>query len=507
MTKNKALLIIMDGWGHGKKDASNAIHLAKTPYVDGLYEQVPNAELRTDGEHVGLPEGQMGNSEVGHLNIGAGRIVHQDLAKINNAIRNKSFFSNEKLMEAITLAKEKEVAFHIMGLVSDGGIHSSIEHLNAILDACEKSNLKNVFVHAFTDGRDTDQHNGVVYIEELNKKLKQSKGKLASIVGRYYAMDRDHRWARIKKAYDLITAGIGDKSKDPLASIRSQYDKGVSDEFLEPICIVDNQGEAIGKIKDDDVVVCFNFRTDRCRQITTALTQENLDEFDMKALTLNYFTMTRYDESFKKVSVFYEKDNLINTLGEVVSAAGRTQVRMAETEKYPHVTFFFSGGREEEFNGEKRVMANSPQVATYDLKPEMSAYELVNSAESFLEKENPDLAIINFANPDMVGHTGIRDAIIKAVETTDQVTKQLVLKAQALNYEIIIIADHGNAELNINPDGSAHTSHTTNPVPVFYIGEKFKQLNNGILADVAPTLLSMMEIEQPIEMTGQSILE
>ncbi len=499
--KRNALLIIMDGWGHGKKDNTNAIHQANTPFIDSLYSTVPNNELRTDGTHVGLPDGQMGNSEVGHLNIGAGRVVFQDLAKINREIENGSFANNKELLRAIQSANDSGSTLHLMGLLSDGGIHSSLEHLFALLDVCYAHKVEKVMVHAFTDGRDTDTNNGILYIKQLEEKLSQTQGEIATVIGRYYAMDRDNRWERINKAYDLITSGKGLSTLDFKKSIQEQYDSGISDEFMSPI--VSNKYEGM---HDMDVVICFNFRTDRCRQISTVLSQKDMPNEHMKTLNISYFTMTRYDQAFKNIGVLYDKDNLKSTLGEVVSNAGMTQVRMAETEKYPHVTFFFSGGREDVFKGEKRIMANSPKVATYDLQPEMSANELLLKAIANLESEKPNLMILNFANPDMVGHTGVVPAIIKAVETIDACTKQLCETARALNYEVLIIADHGNAELNINPNGTPHTAHTLNPVPIFYLGEKYSAIEPGVLADVAPTLLSLLEIPIPSEMTGHSLL-
>ncbi|NND95041.1 MAG: 2,3-bisphosphoglycerate-independent phosphoglycerate mutase [Flavobacteriales bacterium] len=498
MTK-KAALIIMDGWGHGKKDDSNAIHLANTPFIDSLYHG-PNAELRTDGKNVGLPEGQMGNSEVGHLNIGAGRIVYQDLQKINLAVEDGSLAQNENLLKALDLAKQGR-KLHLMGLLSDGGVHSSQGHLHALLEICKSHGLKDVFVHAFMDGRDTDPEHGLRYVKELQPFLNFTGAKLASMIGRYYAMDRDKRWERVKKAYDLLLHGTGAVYNDPIEALEDSYQKGVTDEFLEPTLLDEK-----GVISEDDVVICFNFRTDRCREITQVLTQANMPEHAMKTIALNYFTMTRYDETFKEIEVFFTKDNLSDTLGEVVSRAGLRQVRIAETEKYPHVTFFFSGGREEPFEGESRILVNSPKVATYDMQPEMSAAEVTQRICEHLKSKGPDLVILNYANPDMVGHTGVQQAVIKAVETTDSCVKRVVETGRDLGYEFIIIADHGNAELNRLPDGSAHTAHTLNPVPVFYIGDKFNSINKGILADMAPSLLSIMEIAQPSAMTGQSLL-
>lgn len=496
----KAMLIIMDGWGHGASDHTNAIHLAKTPFIDSLYSSAPNTELRTDGEHVGLPEGQMGNSEVGHLNIGAGRIVYQDLQRINLALDSGEFAENPELLKALALAKEGR-RLHLMGLLSDGGVHSSQAHLHGLLDICHEHGLEEVFVHAFMDGRDTDPEHGKGYVAALEHQFTQSTGKLATMIGRYYAMDRDKRWERVKLAYDLLTKAQGEQHEDAKTALQESYDKGLTDEFLEAIVL-----EPEGNIRPGDVVICFNFRTDRCREITQVLTQTDMPEQDMMRLPLHYFTMTRYDATYKNVGVFFTKDNLVKTLGEVVADAGRSQMRIAETEKYPHVTFFFSGGREEVFPGEARIMANSPKVATYDLQPEMSAAELAEKICAHMQEAPSDLIILNFANPDMVGHTGDQEAVIKAVETTDAMVKKVSDTARAEGYDLLIIADHGNAELNILPDGSPHTAHTINPVPVFYLGEQFKSIDSGILADVAPSLLAIMDIAQPSEMTGRSLL-
>lgn len=502
--QKKAALIILDGWGHGKKDDTDAIHLADTPYVDSLYSQSSHAELRTDGEHVGLPAGQMGNSEVGHLNIGAGRIVYQDLVRINKAIEDGSLAQNPVLREALALAKEGR-KLHLMGLLSDGGVHSSQQHLHGLLDICKAEGLEDVYVHAFMDGRDTDPEHGKKYVRELLTHMEASTGKLASMIGRYYAMDRDKRWERVAEAYRLLTKGAGIKCTDALESLQSSYEEGTTDEFLKGHVMVDETGDAISYIEPGDVVLCFNFRTDRCREITIALTQQDFPEHDMATLDLHYYTMTRYDATFKGIGVLLTKDDLKMTLGEVVSNAGRSQVRIAETEKYPHVTFFFSGGREEPFPAEDRIMAPSPKVATYDLQPEMSAFEVRDRIIEKMRSDAPDLIVLNFANPDMVGHTGVQSAIMKAVETTDSCLKSVVEAGQGIGYEFIIIADHGNAELNRLPDGSPHTAHTTNPVPVFYLGSGTRSIHDGILADIAPTLLEIMEVDAPAEMTGQSL--
>ena len=490
----------MDGWGHGKKDKSNAVHIANTPFIDSLYENYPNAELRTDGLHVGLPEGQMGNSEVGHLNIGAGRIVYQDLAKINKAIDDNELESNPELVKAFSYAKENNKNVHFIGLVSNGGVHSSQEHLHALCSYAKNAGV-NHFVHAFTDGRDCDPKSGLQFIENLENHLTSTGGTLASIIGRYYAMDRDNRWERVKLAYDLLLSGKGTSFNSGVEAVKASYANDITDEFIEPVSLTEN-----GNIEIDDVVICFNFRTDRCREITIALTQQDIDEENMRTLPLYYVTATEYDKSFKGVNVLFKKDNLKMTLGETVSKAGLTQVRIAETEKYPHVTFFFSGGEEKEFAGERRLLVNSPKVATYDLQPEMSAPEVTSSICNDIETNQPDFICLNFANPDMVGHTGILEAVIKAVETTDQSVQKVVETGLKHGYQFIVIADHGNADFVVNNDGSPNTAHTTNPVPVFAVTDKYKTIKNGILADVAPTILHMMGVEQPVEMSGENIL-
>ncbi len=505
MTK-KAILVILDGWGHGAKDETNAIHLANTPFVDSLYTKYPNTELVTYGEEVGLPEGQMGNSEVGHLNIGAGRVVYQDFARINKAVTDNSIKEQKALTDALNYAKTHNKKVHLIGLVSPGGIHSHESHLYKLCEMANESGVENIFVHAFTDGRDCDPKSGLQSIEKLEDKLKGSKVKLASVIGRYYAMDRDHRWARIKLAYDLLVNGKGEEVTEFSTKIKASYQEDVTDEFLKPIVKVDENGKPIAIIEDDDVVICFNFRTDRCRQITEAFTQKDIPEFGMKKLKLHYVTMTQYDKQFKNVDVVYTKDNLSMTMGEVVSKAGLKQLRIAETEKYPHVTFFFSGGREEEFKGEKRIVVASPKVATYDLQPEMSAPGVTEKLLLEIENQSADFICLNFANTDMVGHTGIQEAIIKTVETTDQCLKRVVEAGLDNDYSFVIIADHGNAELNINPDGSPNTAHTVNPVPCFVIDKNVTQIKLGKLGDIAPTLLHLMNITQPDEMTGDSLV-
>ena len=505
MKGKKTVLIILDGWGHGDKTKSDAIHNANTPFVDSLYIKHPNSELLTDGENVGLPKGQMGNSEVGHLNIGAGRIVYQDLAKINITCNDNSIAEMEPLRKAFAYTKETNRGLHLIGLVSDGGIHSHQNHLYRLCELANKARVKNVFIHAFTDGRDCDPKSGKGFIEKLEKNLHGAK--IASICGRYYAMDRDKRWERIKRSYDLMVNAVGVQAKDLAESIQKSYDKGVTDEFIEPIVSVDKNNKPIAKIKDDDAVICFNFRTDRCREITTVLTQRDMLDFGMKSLNLHYTTMTNYDDTFKNIHVMYDKENIKNTLGEVLEQNEKKQIRIAETEKYPHVTFFFSGGREEEFIGEKRLMVSSPKVATYDLRPEMSALEVTSTIILELKKAETDFVCLNFANPDMVGHTGDYNAIVRAVETVDLCTKKVVEAGLKNDYAFIIIADHGNADFSINSDGTPNTAHSTNPVPCFAINTGFNKIENGKLADVAPTILKLMGVKIPNEMTGNSLIK
>jgi len=499
----KVALIILDGWGHGKEDDSNAIFKAKTPFIDNLYKTVPNNELRTDGLKVGLPDGQMGNSEVGHMNIGAGRVVNQDLVKINKDIETGDFYENNHLNEAIEKAKKNRCGFHIMGLNSDGGIHSHIKHLYAICDLAIEKGLENIFIHAFTDGRDTDPKSGITYISNLTKRYKNTSVQLASIMGRYYAMDRDNRWERTAIAYNGLTLGQGIQNSNLIEEIQNSYDNGITDEFLKPIINVKNN-KPIGLIKEDDVVLCFNFRKDRCRQITSSLTQKDILEKNMKRMNLNYYTMTKYDNNFKNISVLFDKNILKNTLGEILSKNGYSQLRIAETEKYPHVTYFFSGGKEAAFENENRVLVNSPKVATYDLKPEMSAQTLSESCIAEIKSTKPDFICLNFANPDMVGHTGDFKAVVNALETIDSCTNKLINHMG--DYTILIIADHGNAEYMINADGSPNTAHTTNKVPIFLVNSAYQSINPGKLADIAPTILTLMSIEKPKEMTGNSLL-
>jgi 2,3-bisphosphoglycerate-independent phosphoglycerate mutase len=506
MNNKKVALIILDGWGIGDRSASDAIAHAKTPIMDILLQKYPHAQLLTSGENVGLPEGQMGNSEVGHLNIGAGRVVYQDLAKINKEVREHTIDSNPVLNDAFSYAKSKHKNVHFIGLLSDGGVHSHQDHLHKLCDMAKAQGLSNVFVHVFTDGRDTDPRSGLSYIEKLERHLGNSAGKIASVVGRYYAMDRDKRWERVRLAYDLLVKGIGTPSHNVISSIQSSYNQDVTDEFIKPIVITNENGEPVATIKDGDVVICYNFRTDRCREITQVLTQSDMSEFGMCTLPLYYVTLTNYDDTFRNVKVVYDKDNLQMTLGEVLANAGKKQIRIAETEKYPHVTFFFSGGREQEFEGEKRILIPSPKVATYDLKPEMSALQMTEAIIPELKKGEADFICLNFANPDMVGHTGVFNAVIKAVETVDECTGKIIEAGLSSGYSFIIIADHGNADFMTNPDGTPNTAHTTNPVPCILIDKDHKSIRNGRLADIAPTVLKIIGVKQPAEMTGQPLV-
>lgn len=499
-------LIILDGWGIGDKSKSDAIFNARTPFMDSLLTSYPAATLKTCGEEVGLPEGQMGNSEVGHLNIGAGRIVYQELTRINKSIRDGEFFENPALIQAMETAKSKGVALHLMGLISKGGVHSTQEHVYALCEMAHRYGLKDVFIHAFTDGRDCDPKSGLGFVQELEKNIASTTGKVASIIGRYYAMDRDSRWERVQKAYHLMVNANGQAFDSASAAIEAAYASNITDEFIEPACITEN-GKPIATIQSGDVLISFNFRTDRPREIVTALTQTDFHEHNMHRLDLELYTMTNYDATYQDVHVIFDKDNLTNTLGEVLSKMDRTQVRIAETEKYPHVTFFFSGGREATFDGETRLLVNSPKVATYDLQPEMSAMEVKENIVKSMETEKPNFFCLNFANPDMVGHTGVYDAIVKAVETVDSCLQEVVEKGKALGYEFLVIADHGNADFAINPDGSPNTAHSLNPVPVVLVTSNHLKLNDGILADVAPTILNRMGIAAPMEMTGKSLVE
>ncbi len=497
------MLIIMDGWGIGQVPASDAIRAANTPFTDSLYQQYPNTTLTTCGEAVGLPEGQMGNSEVGHLNLGAGRIVYQELQRINVAIREKSFQQNKTLQNALETAKTQDKSLHLIGLVSDGGVHSHLNHLKAIIDCCAAKNLDKVYIHAFTDGRDCDPKSGLGFIKDLQNYLNDKPAKIASLCGRYYAMDRDNRWERIKLAYDALVNAKGQIAKDATNAIEESYKQNITDEFIQPTVLVNDNNIPIATIQNEDVVICFNFRTDRCREITQALSQRDFPEQDMQKLSLHYTTMTEYDKTFENVHVIFETDNLNKTLGQVLEEAGRTQIRIAETEKYPHVSFFFSGGREKPFTGEKRIMIPSPKVATYDLQPEMSAQQVTDAIVTEIENETADFICLNYANADMVGHTGVWEAAIKAAETVDHCVAQVVTAALAHDYTIFLTADHGNSDYLINPDGTPNTAHTLNPVPLFVIDKNWHPtLKPGKLADIAPTLLTRMNIDVPSEMTG-----
>ena len=498
--------MILDGWGKSPDPKVSAIDNANVPFINSLYDNYPSAQLRTDGLNVGLPEGQMGNSEVGHMNLGAGRIVYQDLAKINLAVANNTLAKEPVLIDAFTYAKENNKKVHFLGLVSDGGVHSHTSHLRGLITASQEYGLENVFVHAFTDGRDVDPKSGKQYIQDLEDFMAPTTAKLASVVGRYYAMDRDKRWERVKLAYDLVVNGTGKPTQDAVASIEESYAKDVTDEFIDPLVVVDATNQPLATIQADDVVIFFNFRTDRGRELTEALSQKDFHEQNMHKLPLYYVTLTNYDETYENVKVVYNKDNITETLGEVLEKANKKQIRIAETEKYPHVTFFFSGGRETPFEGETRILRNSPKVATYDLKPEMSAYELKDALVPELNKGEVDFVCLNFANGDMVGHTGVMSAAIQACEAVDVCVKEVIEAALANDYTTIVIADHGNCETMINPDGSPNTAHTTNPVPIILVDKELKKINDGVLGDIAPTILELMGIEKPAVMTSHSLL-
>lgn len=498
--------MILDGWGITQDPKVSAIYNAKTPYINSLYDKYANAELRTDGEHVGLPEGQMGNSEVGHINLGAGRIVYQNLAMINKALKEDTLSKEQVLVDAFKYAKDNNKNVHLLGLVSNGGIHSHIDHLKGLLTAANDYGLEDVYLHAFTDGRDTDPKAGKFFLNQVQEHMQETTGQLASVTGRYYAMDRDNRWERVATAYDGLVNGNGTKSSDISATMQEEYDNGITDEFIKPIIMVGEDKQPKALIKEDDVVIFFNYRTDRGRQLTNALSQNDFPENNMKKLPLYYVTITNYDKNFKNVNVIYNADNVPNTLGEVLETAGKTQIRIAETEKYPHVTFFFSGGREEPFKGEKRILRQSPKVATYDLKPEMSAYELRDAIVPELKQGDVDFVCLNFANGDMVGHTGDFEAAVKACETVDICAKDVIEAGLENNYTTILIADHGNCETMMNPDGSPHTAHTTNPVPMILIDKELKEIKSGVLGDIAPTILKLIGLDKPKEMTQDSLI-
>lgn len=502
----KVILMILDGWGKSPDPKVSAIDNANTPFVDSLYENYPNANLLTDGMNVGLPEGQMGNSEVGHMNLGAGRIVYQDLAKINLAVQENTLKDEKVLQEAFSYAKNNDKAVHFLGLVSNGGVHSHINHLKGLIDAGHAYGLSNMNIHAFTDGRDVDPKSGKAFLEDIVAYGKDKNANLATVVGRYFAMDRDKRWERVKKAYDVMVHNTGEPSSDIGATLQKSYDAGTTDEFIEPIVMVDENGKATAKIQEDDVIVFFNFRTDRGRELTQVLSQESMPEYDMQKLDLYYVTLTNYDENFKGVKVVYDKENIKETLGEVLEKAGKKQIRIAETEKYPHVTFFFNGGREAPFEGEQRLLCPSPKVATYDLKPEMSAYDIRDSIIPELKKKEVDFVCLNFANPDMVGHTGVMEAAIKACEVVDECAKEVVTTGLENGYTTIVIADHGNCDTMINADGSPNTAHTTNPVPLILVDPELKAIRDGVLGDIAPTILKLMGVPQPELMTREALV-
>lgn len=507
MPKRKVILLIMDGWGLGQVASADAIQNANVPFTNSLYKKYPNTTLITCGEAVGLPDGQMGNSEVGHLNLGAGRVVYQELQRINVAVRDGSFAKNEMLLQAIHFAKTNSKPLHLLGLVSNGGVHSHINHLKAIIDVCKTEGLAEVYIHAFTDGRDCDPKSGLGFIKELQEHLNNSVGKIASVSGRYYAMDRDKRWERVKLAYDALVNGAGEKATDAIQAVENSYAKNITDEFIKPTVIIDEGQQPLGTIKNGDVAICFNFRTDRCREITQVLTQTDMPDFQMQKLSLHYTTMTEYDQTYKNVHVIFDNDNLSNTLGEILARQGLKQIRIAETEKYPHVTFFFSGGREVPFEGEKRIMIPSPKVATYDLKPEMSAYEVTEALLHEIKNKTADFICLNYANADMVGHTGVWTAAIKAVETVDQCVQQIVTAGLESGFTIFLTADHGNSDYMINEDGSANTAHTMNPVPLFIISNDWNgKIKSGKLGDIAPTILTMMNLPVPKEMTGDILI-
>lgn len=502
----KAILMILDGWGKSPNPSVSAIDQAQTPFIDSLYKNYSNNSLRTDGMHVGLPDGQMGNSEVGHVNLGAGRIVYQDLAKINLAIENNTLKDEIVLKEAIEYAKTNDKKIHLMGLVSDGGVHSHVNHINALLEIFTEQKMDKVYLHAFTDGRDVDPQSGKKFIKNIEETMSKTTGRIASVIGRYYAMDRDQRWERVQKAYDLIVRGKGNLVDDFAGAIQNSYDEKITDEFIAPLVAKNKEGKALATLESDDVVIFFNFRTDRGRELSQALSQKTFKEQGMNPLSLHFVTLTNYDSSFKNVNVIFDKENLKDTLGETLSDAGKIQIRIAETEKYPHVTFFFNGGREKPFPGEERILCPSPKVATYDLQPEMSAFEIRDAIIPEIQKETADFICLNFANPDMVGHTGDLNAAIKACETVDNCAQEIIEAALTQDYATLLIADHGNCETMINPDGSPNTAHTTNPVPIILVDNIKKKIASGVLGDIAPTILDLMDIKQPEAMTQKSLL-
>jgi len=506
MSSKKTLLMILDGWGKGKGDRTDVISQVPTPNMDRLEKEYPSSQLHASGEDVGLPDGQMGNSEVGHLNIGAGRVVYQDLVKINMAVKDGTIKENVALVDALSYARDQQKQVHFMGLLSDGGVHSLDKHLYKLCDMTGDYGVKNVFVHAFGDGRDTDPKSGKGYMQNLVDHLATSNGKVASFIGRYYAMDRDKRWERVKEAYDLLVHGKGKKATDVVVALQESYDEGITDEFVKPLIMVDDQNLPLGIIKEGDVVIFFNFRNDRAKELTLVLTQQDMPEFDMHTRPLHYCTMTPYDATFKGMHVIYDKDNVENTIGEVVANAGLSQLRIAETEKYAHVTFFFSGGREQEFKNENRILIASPKVATYDLQPEMSAFELKDAVVKNIMEQGPDFICLNFANGDMVGHTGVYESIEKAITTVDQCVGEVVEAARNKGYDVMIIADHGNADNAVNADGSPNTAHSLNPVPCILVTSDYKEVGEGILADVAPTLLYIMGVDRPEAMTGKVLV-
>ena len=503
----KVLLMILDGWGIGNGTKSDVISTMKPAYISAMTEKYPHAQLRTDGENVGLPNGQMGNSEVGHLNIGAGRVVYQELVKINRACADNSIFQNEEIVKAFEYAKANGVNVHFMGLTSDGGVHSSIEHLYKLAEISKHYGIENTYVHCFMDGRDTDPKSGKGFIADVEANLAKSTGKIASIIGRYYAMDRDKRWERVKVAYDLLVNGVGDAATDMVEAMQRSYDEGITDEFVKPIVRIDENGEVIGRIKPNDLVIFFNYRNDRAKEITIVLTQQDMPEEGMHTLPLYYCCMTPYDAKFEGLHILFDKENVRNTIGEYVSSLGLSQLRIAETEKYAHVTFFLNGGRETEFENESRILVASPKVATYDLQPEMSAYEVKDKLVVALGEQKFDFICLNFANGDMVGHTGIYEAIEKAVKAVDECVADVVEAAKANGYEVVMIADHGNADNAVNEDGTPNTAHSLNPVPIVVVSDRVKSVKDGILADVAPTVLKLMGLEQPKEMTGEALVE